>query len=73
VICIVDNAKDGGGEGHDRYTIGLSAPQILLANAVIQANPNTVLVLVNGGLISIDDLTRTAPAILEVRLVHQSH
>ena len=66
VICVVDNARDGGGEGHDRYTIGLSPPQLALANAVIRANANTVLVLVNGGLISIDDLTQTAPAILEV-------
>lgn len=44
MILVVDNAKDGGGEGHDRYNISLSAPQIALANAVIAANPSTVLV-----------------------------
>ena len=65
VILVVDNARDGGGEGHDRMTIGLSADQIALANAVIAANTNTVLVLINGGLISIDGLTETAAAILE--------
>jgi len=65
VILVVDNARDGGGEGHDRYTIALSDAQITLANAVIGANPNTVLVLVNGGLISIDGLKDTAPAIIE--------
>ena len=30
VIMVVDNAKDGGGEGHDRYTISLSAAQIAM-------------------------------------------
>ena len=56
VILVVDNFHDGGGEGHDRYTIGLAADQLVLANAVIAANKNTVLVTVNGGLISLDDL-----------------
>ena len=65
VILVVDNAKDGGGEGKDRTTIGLSADQIALATAVIAANKNTVLVLINGGMISIDGLVETAPAILE--------
>lgn len=65
VVLVVDNAHDGGGEGHDRYTISLSAPQLALAKAVIDANPMTVLVLVNGGLISIDELKESAPAILE--------
>eukprot|EP00912_Choanoflagellata_sp_UC4_P000531 UC4_evm3s330 len=65
VVLVVDNARDGGGEGHDRYTIGLSQDQIDVANAVIAANSNTVLVCINGGLISIDGLKDSAPAILE--------
>lgn len=64
VVLVVDNFKDGGGEGHDRYAIGLAADQLALANAVIAANKNTVLVMVNGGLISLDDLKDSAPAIL---------
>jgi hypothetical protein len=48
VILVVDNARDGGGEGHDRYSIGLSDSQIALANAVIAANPMTVLVRSSG-------------------------
>ena len=52
--------------GHDRHTIALSAEQIALAEAVFGANKNAVLVLVNGGMISIDELRETAPAILEV-------
>ena len=65
VILMVDNFRDGGGEGKDRYTIGLSAAQLTMAQAVIKANPNTVLVMINGGVISIDELKEEAPAILE--------
>jgi beta-glucosidase len=65
VVLVVDNARDGGGEGHDRELISLSANQIALANAVIAANPNTVLVLINGGIIAIDELAASAPAIIE--------
>ena len=65
VVLVVDNARDGGGEGHDRYTICLSASQLTMAQAVIAANPTTVLVLLNGGAISIDELKDSAPAILE--------
>ena len=36
----------------------------MLANEVIAANKNTVLVTVNGGLISLDELKETAPAII---------
>lgn len=28
VVMVVDNAHDGGGEGHDRYTISLSEDQV---------------------------------------------
>eukprot|EP01048_Picozoa_sp_COSAG05_P009284 COSAG05_NODE_752_length_7532_cov_44.503565_5_plen_250_part_00 len=31
-------------QGHDRYTLSLSTEQLALANAVIAANPNTILV-----------------------------
>ena len=43
VILAVDNFKDGGGEGHDRYTIALSSEQLTLANAVLAVNKNAVL------------------------------
>ena len=33
--------------------------------AVVAANPNTVVVMINGGLISIDELKDSAPAIIE--------
>lgn len=65
VVLVVDNAKDGGGEGHDRTTIGLSTQQIALCEAVLKVGKPTVLVLINGGAISIDDLKDSAPAIIE--------
>lgn len=65
VVLMVDNAKDGGGEGHDRYTVGLSADQLATCEAVLALGKPTVLVLVNGGAISIDALKEKAPAILE--------
>ena len=64
VVLAVDNFHDGGGEGHDRYTISLSPSQLALAQAVCAANKNTVLVTINGGLISLDGLKDSAPAIL---------
>ncbi len=35
VVLVVSNAKDGGGEGQDRYTIALSKDQITFAAAVL--------------------------------------
>jgi len=43
----------------------LSDSQIKLADAVLSANSNTVLLLINGGMISIDHFKESAPAILE--------
>eukprot|EP00755_Sulcionema_specki_P029901 Sspe_Gene.93162::Locus_65868_Transcript_2_2_Confidence_0.667_Length_2346::g.93162::m.93162 len=66
VVLIASNAKDGGGESHDRYTISLESSQMALAQAVLAKAPSkTALVLINGGIIAIDGLKDTAPAILE--------
>jgi hypothetical protein len=65
VVIVVDNARDGGGEGHDRDTISLEAKQLAMAKAVLALKKPTVLVLVNGGIIAIDDLKDLSPAILE--------
>ena len=69
-------SKPGGeGGGHDRYTLGPSDDQAALVAAVIDANPKTALVLVNGWLISIDGLKESAPAILNAFMpgVHGRH
>lgn len=69
VVLVIDNAYNGGGEGHDRYNISLEDHQQAYANAVVAAAAAAgrplVLVMINGGAISIDTLKGTAPAILE--------
>eukprot|EP00048_Salpingoeca_helianthica_P016232 m.231184 g.231184 ORF g.231184 m.231184 type:complete len:915 (-) comp18276_c0_seq1:117-2861(-) len=52
-------------EGLDRVTLTLPGAQEALVRAVLGANPNTVLVLINGGPLAIDTLKKSVPAILE--------
>ena len=66
VILTASNAADGGGEGQDRYNISLNVQQIALCASVLSVGKPTVLVLINGGIIAIDELADAAPAILEV-------
>ena len=65
VVLVVDNFADGGQEGLDRVSVTLSSSQRALADAIVSTKIPFVLVLVNGGIISIDDLSNTSPAILE--------
>jgi hypothetical protein len=51
-----------------RYYIALNSHQIPLCTAVLAVGKPTVLTLINGGIIAIDDLKDQAPAILEVRI-----
>jgi beta-glucosidase len=64
VVMVIDNAKDGGGEGHDRTAISLSDHQMATARAVVGVGKPLVLVMVNGGIISIDGLADSAAAIV---------
>ena len=57
-------AKDGGGEGHDRERIALADDQMAFAQKAIAVGKPTVVVMINGGVISIDGLKESAPAIL---------
>ena len=43
-------------EGQDRGEITLPGAQNELAKAIVAANPKTVVVLINGGMVAIDDL-----------------
>lgn len=52
-------------EGLDRINITLPGAQEALVAAVLAANPNTVVVLINGGPLAIDRLQITVPAIVE--------
>ena len=55
------------GEGKDRHLVGLPPAQLALAKAVLAASPSkpVVVVLINGGQLSIDWLKDNAPAIIE--------
>lgn len=59
-------------EGFDRTDIELPADQIALLEAVHGANPNTVVVLANGGVVSIEPWKDHAAAILEGWLLGQA-
>lgn len=58
-------------EGYDRDDIDLPAAQLELLDAVLAANPNTVVVLSNGGVVALPFASRV-PAILEGWLLGQA-
>ncbi len=59
-------------EGFDRDDIELPAAQLALADAVIAANPRTVVVLSNGGVVRLSGLADRVPAIVEGWLLGQA-
>lgn len=58
-------------EGYDRDDIDLPAAQLALVDAVLAVNPNTVVVLSNGGVVALPFADRV-PAILEGWLLGQA-
>jgi beta-glucosidase-like glycosyl hydrolase len=65
VVLTVSNAgSEGGGEGGDRDAIRLDDEQMKLAKAMLTVGKPLVLVSINGGLISLDELANQVPAIL---------
>lgn len=62
-VVFLGLSQDFEREGHDRTDIDLPGSQLALARAVLDAQPNTVIVLVHGGIVAIDDII-DAPAIL---------
>lgn len=58
-------------EGFDREHIGLPAEQLALLDAVVEANPNVVVSLSNGGVVALPFADRV-PAILETWLLGQA-
>ncbi|KQQ93062.1 beta-glucosidase [Leifsonia sp. Leaf325] len=59
-------------EGFDRDHIELPAEQLALLDAVIAANPNTVVVLSNGGVVRLSGFAERVPAIVEGWLLGQA-
>ncbi len=58
-------------EGYDRDDIDLPAQQLELLDAVLEANPNTVVVLSNGGVVALPFAARV-PALVEGWLLGQA-
>lgn len=58
-------------EGYDRDDVDLPAAQLAVLRAVLEANPNVVVVLANGGVVALPFASRV-PAILEGWLLGQA-
>jgi beta-glucosidase-like glycosyl hydrolase len=52
-------------EGKDRDNIGLPGAQLELIQAIMEVNKNVVIVLINGGVLGIDELKGSRAAIIE--------
>ena len=65
IVVLAVGVINAEGEGHDRPDTNLSSTQAALANAVLRLGKPTLLVLTNGGAISLDGLTERANAIVE--------
>ena len=59
-------------EGFDRTDIELPADQVALLDAVVAANPRTVVVLANGGVVRLAGVADRVPAVLEGWLLGQA-
>jgi beta-glucosidase len=65
VILALGESRDMSGEAASRSSISLPGVQQQLAEAIIKANPKTVVVLFNGRPLAIPELDAIAPAMLE--------
>ncbi|WP_217157135.1 glycoside hydrolase family 3 C-terminal domain-containing protein [[Mycobacterium] fortunisiensis] len=59
-------------EGYDREHIDLPSAQLDLLRAVVEVQPNTVVVLSHGGVVRLDTVGALAPAILDGALLGQA-
>ena len=59
-------------EGYDRADLELPAAQVRLIRAVAAANPRTVVILTNGGVVSLEPWHDSVPAIVEAWLLGQA-
>ena len=72
VVCVLGLPASYESEGYDRTHIELPANQSRLLTAVLGANPNVVVVLVNGSVVRISDWADSVPAIVECWLGGQA-
>ena len=66
VILVLGEPEKDSGEGRSRAELTLPGVQAELAEQVIKANPNTVVVLFNGRPLVLAGLEKIAPAMLEM-------
>jgi beta-glucosidase len=72
VVLLFVGLPDGDeSEGYDRTHLDLPAPQVRLIASVTAVNPRTVVILTNGGVISLEPWHDSAAAILETWLLGQ--
>ncbi|HEX6660218.1 MAG TPA: glycoside hydrolase family 3 C-terminal domain-containing protein, partial [Ilumatobacter sp.] len=72
VVCVLGLPASYESEGYDRTHIDLPANQSRLLTAVIGANANVVVVLVNGSVVRLSDWAESVPAIVECWLGGQA-
>lgn len=65
VILAVGEDSQQSGEARSQANIGLAGVQNDLVEAVLEANPNTVVVLMNGRPLAVPEIAEKAPAIVE--------
>src|SRR5918995_1523079 len=72
VVCVLGVPAAYESEGYDRTHIELPTNQTQLLTALLGANPNIVVVLVNGSVVRVSDWADSVPGILECWLGGQA-
>lgn len=72
VVLFVGLPEGDESEGWDRHDLDLPPAQVTLIAAVAEANPRTIVVLTNGGVVSLEPWSQSVPAILESWLLGQA-
>lgn len=65
VFAGLDNSKGGDSEFQDRTSLNLPPDQIALINQTVATNPNTIVVLIAGSPLAMDDWLNTVPVVLQ--------
>ena len=72
VLLFVGLPAEDESEGYDRTHLDLPAAHVRLIAEVVAANPRTVVILSNGGVVSLEPWHDSVPAILEAWLLGQA-
>ncbi|BDR55127.1 glycosyl hydrolase [Bombiscardovia apis] len=72
VVLFLGLPEDAESEGFDRTSLDMPAKQVELLAKVSEVNPNTVVVLSNGSVVSLTDWLPQAKAVLEAWLLGQA-